>query len=106
MVYEMLYEVCEHGNLSPCVYCQRDRIAALEAELAHERETVARMLKSAEHLGISPRSETVKFIADQLSGKHKCSLPKPYTHHYGVQELRELMDFIYRELPQSEDEKL
>ena len=43
-----------------------------------------------------PREEVARFIEKQLhDSSYECSRPKPNTHHYGMQELRELMDFIY-----------
>ena len=42
------------------------------------------------------REEVARFIEKQMRDpSYRCALPKPNTHHYGLQELRELMDFIY-----------
>lgn len=48
------------------------------------------------------RAEAVALIERQLEGEH--SRDKPNTHHYGVQELRELMDFIYEGEPKTAGE--
>lgn len=45
------------------------------------------------------REESVRFIEKQLHWTHECSREKGKQHHYGLQELRELMDFIYETLP-------
>jgi hypothetical protein len=44
---------------------------------------------------MKPREEVARFIEKQMEGRYKCSREKNYAHHYGLQELRELMDFIY-----------
>lgn len=45
---------------------------------------------------MKPREEVARFIEKQMhDSTYECSRPKPQTHHYGLQELRELMDFIY-----------
>ena len=45
---------------------------------------------------MKPREEVARFIEKQMhDSTYECSRPKPHTHHYGLQELRELMDFIY-----------
>ena len=51
------------------------------------------------------REEVARFIEKQMHHSHRCPLPKPNTHHYGLQELRELMDFIYDAEP-TEAEKI
>jgi hypothetical protein len=52
------------------------------------------------------RAEVVRFIKKQLSPHYKVSFEKPNCWHYGKQELRELMDFIYGQEPQSKDEEM
>jgi hypothetical protein len=51
-----------------------------------------------------PREKVVKFIVDQLANKK--DKPVGGTHHYGKQELRDLLDFIYGGEPLWEGEEL
>lgn len=52
------------------------------------------------------RSEAVKFIQSQmLESETQCSRDKS-GWHYGRQELRELLDFIYEGEPMNESEQL
>jgi hypothetical protein len=44
---------------------------------------------------MKPREEVARFIEKQMEGRYVCSRDKGFAHHYGLQELRELMDFIY-----------
>lgn len=45
---------------------------------------------------MKPREEVARFIEKQFHDPaYQCSREKNYAHHYGLQELRELMDFIY-----------
>lgn len=57
---------------------------------------------------MKPREEVVKFIECQLYGDYLLpkELPKPHTHHYGCQELRALLDYLYDGPPQSARERL
>ena len=50
------------------------------------------------------REETARFIEHQFDnfGSYECKLPKERAWHYGKQEVRELMDFIYGGPPKSE----
>ena len=41
------------------------------------------------------REETARFIERQMHWSHKCKFEKGSRAHYGWQELKELMDFIY-----------
>ena len=50
------------------------------------------------------REEAVKLIEDQIEDR-KCSRGKGAVH-YGKQELRELMDFIYGGEPENDDQKI
>lgn len=52
------------------------------------------------------RKEAVAFVKNQLSPSYKNVLPKPHTHHYGRQELRELLDFLFDGPPQTDEQKL
>lgn len=56
-------------------------------------------------MGIKSRKESVNLIRKRLDG---IEMPKKEggAHHYGRQELRELMDFIYGGKPKNYDEKL
>lgn len=51
------------------------------------------------------REEVARFIEQQFHYKYQCTLPK-YAIGYGRQEIRELMDFIYGEEPQSEEQQI
>ena len=51
------------------------------------------------------REEIARFVEKQFLWSHNCRLSKT-AHHYGMQEVRELMDFIYGEEPQSEEQKI
>ena len=52
------------------------------------------------------RIEVVEFLREQLHWEWVCGRPKHGRHHYGAQELRELLDFIYEQEPQTDEEKL
>lgn len=52
------------------------------------------------------RIEVVEFLLEQLRFDWMCGRPKHGRFHYGVQELRELLDFIYEQEPQTDKEKL
>lgn len=52
------------------------------------------------------REEVVKFIERQLHYSYKCPREKGIQFHYGKQELRELLDFIYGGPPATDSEKL
>jgi hypothetical protein len=51
------------------------------------------------------REEIARFVEKQFLWSHNCSLSKTAIH-YGRQEVRELMDFIYGEEPQNEEQKI
>lgn len=57
---------------------------------------------------MKPREEVVKFIERQLQPDYElpAGLPKPHTHHYGCQELRALLDYLYDGPPRSAAERL
>ena len=58
---------------------------------------------------IKTRQEIVVFIESQfsVSGESRPSAPeKGQQHHYGKQELRELMDFIFGGAPKTKDEEI
>lgn len=61
------------------------------------------------------RAEAIKLITEQMDGPEfrgygsftkKSNAPKGGKHHYGYQELRDLLDFIYEGAPKEEAEKL
>lgn len=52
------------------------------------------------------RSDVVVFIDRQLSMAGECTREKKGRHHYGLQELRELLDWLYGEPPQKPSERL
>lgn len=53
---------------------------------------------------IPERREVVRFIKDQLEGS--ISPPTPTCHHYGIVELRMLLDLIYGQGPTNKEEEL
>ena len=52
------------------------------------------------------RSEVVSFVREQLESDVPCERDKHDKSHYGYQELRVLLDFIYEGEPSTEDENL
>lgn len=50
------------------------------------------------------RAEVARLIERQLHHTHRCSREKGEQIHYGWQELRELMDFIYDGTPAADEE--
>ena len=53
------------------------------------------------------REDVVSFINTQLvDPKYKCSRNKGFAFHYGRQELRELLDYIYECEPRNGNEKI
>ena len=51
------------------------------------------------------REEVARFIEQQFHWSYECRRRKT-ANHYGRQEARELMDFIYGEEPQNEKQKI
>jgi hypothetical protein len=52
------------------------------------------------------REYAARFIEEQLKAGYECTREKGDAVHYGVQELRELLDYIYGTPPQSEREEI
>lgn len=52
------------------------------------------------------REEAVSFARQQLVAEIETGRSKPNTHHYGLQELRDLMDFIYGGPPEAPAQEL
>lgn len=52
------------------------------------------------------REETARFIESQMAFDHHCRRDKKDRVHYGWQELRELMDFIYGGEPEGKNQCL
>lgn len=52
------------------------------------------------------REEVARFIEETLEYDRECVLQKGSKVHYGKQELRELLDFIYGGQPATEKEKI
>ena len=50
------------------------------------------------------RYEVARFIERQLHIKHKLSRVKQEAWHYGIQELRELMDYLFDSPPEYESD--
>ena len=71
-----------------------------------ERKAKARARIEQYGLGATPREMAVKFIERQLDmdSSYTCRREKPRAVHYGRQELRELLDYIYQERPASDDQ--
>jgi len=51
------------------------------------------------------REEVARFVEKQFMTRYSCSLKKNAVG-YGRQEVRELLDFIYGEEPQNEEQKI
>ena len=51
------------------------------------------------------RIQAVEFIVKQLTYETEASSNKSQ-HHYGREELKELLDFIYEGKPETEEEKI
>ena len=52
------------------------------------------------------REEAARFVERQLFGDADTKRDKNRRHHYGVQELRDLMDFIYGGEPEADGHKI
>lgn len=55
------------------------------------------------------REETARFVETQFEpygGGYECPLNKPYTWHYGKQDVRALLDFIYGGEPITNEQKV
>lgn len=54
------------------------------------------------------RKEIARFVEYQFndSGVYECKLNKGQHHHYGRQDVRELLDFIFDREPKTEEEKV
>ena len=52
------------------------------------------------------RKDVAKFISNQFESDVYEDLEKGNRFHYGRQELKQLMDYIYNSEPNNEDEKL
>ena len=54
------------------------------------------------------REEAARFVERQFDGYggYECKLNKGGCHHYGKQEVRELMDFIYGGEPENDSQKI
>ena len=54
------------------------------------------------------REEVARFVEQQfdLWGNYECKLNKGGCHHYGKQEVRELMDFIFCGEPATDEQKV
>lgn len=52
------------------------------------------------------RRQTARFIEKPLHWEHAVTLNKEGKGHYGLQELRELLDFVYEGQPRDGHEKL
>lgn len=66
------------------------------------------MSKDTRILAMKTREEVARFVERQfgLFGPYSCKFEKGYQWHYGKQEARELMDFIYGGEPASDDQKV
>ena len=54
------------------------------------------------------REETARFVENQFDnfGTYKCPRDKQYAYHYGRQDVKVLLDFLYEGKPNTEDEKI
>ncbi len=53
------------------------------------------------------RKELVKFVNRQLFGPNYDTLYNKFgKHHYGIQELKDLLDLIYKGVPENKEEEL
>lgn len=52
------------------------------------------------------REDVARFIEAQMGGDHVCKRDKAGCQHYGWQDLRELLDFIYGSEPLNDKENL
>lgn len=57
---------------------------------------------------LKTREEVARFVEHQFDdyGSYGCKLNKARRHHYGKQEVRELMDFIYGGEPLSAEQQI
>lgn len=56
-------------------------------------------------LYVKGRKEAARFVEAQLDGSRDCTRNKN-RYHYGRQDLRDLLDFIYRGPPETPDEEI
>lgn len=54
------------------------------------------------------REEVARFVEHQFDsyGGYECKLSEKHCWHYGKQEVRELMDFIFEGAPVSDEQKI
>lgn len=52
------------------------------------------------------REDAVRYITQQFSSGYTTLFSKFDKHHYGLQELKDLLDFIYGEVPTRKEEGL
>jgi hypothetical protein len=52
------------------------------------------------------RKDVALFVQKQLHYTYDCQREKSGRHHYGLQELRELLDFIYESTPKTLEENI
>jgi len=98
------YEIVAHDYIDfhkkgrLCLY--KDAVELIEKLEQENKRLAEREIKS--------REEAARFIENQLDfdSDYKCKREKNWCHHYGWQELRELMDFIYEGEPKSKEECL
>ena len=55
---------------------------------------------------LKDRNTVARFIEKQMDYNHECSREKGEQTHYGWQELRDLMDFIYNSKPKHKEQEL
>jgi len=55
---------------------------------------------------ITSRETIARYIEKQFTNAYDCKLNKGQQHHYGKQELRELMDFIFEGPPRLPEEEI
>lgn len=54
------------------------------------------------------REETARYVEHQFDAysDYECPLAKPHCHHYGKQDVRALLDFIYEGPPDSKPQEV
>jgi hypothetical protein len=55
---------------------------------------------------VKTREEVARFIEEQMEGASEPSKPKGKRYHYGAQELRDLMDFVFGGEPLTDAERI
>jgi len=68
--------------------------------------TPAELRKLDDELTMKTRTEVARFVESQFHWSHRPKLKKGGQWHYGKQNVRELLDFIYCGEPKNDEEKV